>query len=71
MTTLHDMLKDDRNDAGSKEAQPNKAQATADLRSHYGKIGLSAVAAGAPYRSKADDCKSSTDNYGRQTRKPR
>ena len=67
MTTLHDMLKEDRKEAG-KDAGSNKTEPRGDLRGRYGKIGLSAVAAGAPYRSKADDCKSSTDTYGRQTK---
>jgi hypothetical protein len=67
MTTLHDMLKGDSKDTRQTDSKQNNV----DLRGHYGKIGLSAVAAGAPYRSKADDCKSSTDSYGRQTRKPR
>ena len=50
MTSLHDLLKDDH--AASKDAPPR-----VDLRGRYNKIGLSAVAAAAPYRSAAEDCK--------------
>ena len=50
MTTLHDLLKNDH--ASSKEAQPR-----VDLRGRYNKIGLSAVAAAAPYHSASEDCK--------------
>lgn len=50
MTTLHDLLKNDH--AGSKEPQPR-----VELRGRYNKIGLSAVAAAAPYRSATEDCK--------------
>lgn len=51
MTSLYDMLKDGK--AGREENQAPKV----DLRGHYSKLGLSAVAAAAPYRSAAEDCK--------------
>lgn len=57
MTTLHDMLKDDG--AGRDERKP-----PVDLRGRYNKIGLSAVAAAAPYRSAVEDCKA--DRQARQ-----
>ncbi len=52
MTTLHDLLKDTH-----PENHAERDDKRVDLRGRYGKIGLSAVAAGAPYRSKADDSK--------------
>jgi hypothetical protein len=57
MTTLHDMLKGDGADRG--QQQPR-----VDLRGRYQKIGLSAVAAAAPYRSGVEDCKA--DRQARQ-----
>ena len=63
MTTLHDMLKGDGKDTRQNQPQQSQQQAD-DLRGRYRKIGLSAVAAGAPYGSKAAD-------YGRQTRQQR
>lgn len=51
MTTLHDLLlKDSQTDRGKQQPQ-------VDLRGRYHKIGLSAVAAAAPYRSAVEDCK--------------
>jgi len=50
MTTLHDMLKEDH----LERADQNQR---VDLRGRYNKIGLSAVAAAAPYRSAVEDCK--------------
>jgi hypothetical protein len=50
MTSLHDLLKDSQTDRS--EQQPR-----VDLRGRYNKIGLSAVAAAAPYRSATEDCK--------------
>ena len=57
MTTLHDMLKGDH-------AERADQQPRVDLRGHYNKIGLSAVAAAAPYRSGVEDCKA--DRQARQ-----
>jgi len=50
MTTLHDLLKDSQTDRS--EQKPR-----VDLGGRYHKIGLSAVAAAAPYRSAVEDCK--------------
>jgi hypothetical protein len=51
MTSLHEMLKTGK--AGREEKQAPQV----DLRGRYSKLGLSAVAAAAPYRSAAEDCK--------------
>ncbi len=57
MTSLHDMLKDDQPQRGDQKPR-------VDLRGRYNKIGLSAVAAAAPYRSAVEDCKA--DRQARQ-----
>lgn len=51
MTTLHDLLKDSGSNRQEKQVQ------NVDLSGRYSKIGLSAVAAAAPYQSAAEDCK--------------
>ena len=61
MTTLHDLLKDSHTDRS--EQRPG-----VDLRGRYHKIGLSAVAAAAPYRSAAEDCKTDRKDYRSATR---
>lgn len=57
MTTLYDLLKGDG--AVRTDQKPR-----VDLRGRYNKIGLSAVAAAAPYRSAVEDCKA--DRQARQ-----